>query len=316
MKNTFFSNFVILIKGMCMGIADIVPGVSGGTIAIITGVYEELLKTINKFDFKILKEFRNGKAKTIWETYNLNFLSFLGFGILLSIVILSHFILILLNEYPIALWSLFFGLISSSIIFLFKTTSKLNFKNSKYLIPSQLYFLIIGGFIALYIQTLSSSSSIEVNSLYLFFCGMISITAMLLPGISGAYILVLLGAYETMLITLKEVSKLNSEYFMNFISFALGALLSIKLFSKLLTWSYKNYKNNTLFCLIGFMIGSLPTLWPWKKNSDSSFFLDRLYIPENYFNNSEFNEGILFFIIGIILVLLLEFISNKNEKKK
>jgi putative membrane protein len=107
MKNTFFSNFVILIKGMCMGIADIVPGVSGGTIAIITGVYEELLKTINKFDFKILKEFRNGKAKTIWETYNLNFLFFLGFGILLSIVILSHFILILLNEYPIALWSLF-----------------------------------------------------------------------------------------------------------------------------------------------------------------------------------------------------------------
>jgi putative membrane protein len=316
MKNTFFSNFVILIKGMCMGIADIVPGVSGGTIAIITGVYEELLKTINKFDFKILKEFRNGKAKTIWEIYNLNFLSFLGFGILLSIVILSHFILILLNEYPIALWSLFLGLISSSIIFLFKTTSKLNFKNSKYLIPSQLYFLIIGGFIALYIQTLSSSSSIEVNSLYLFFCGMISITAMLLPGISGAYILVLLGAYETMLITLKEVSKLNSEYFMNFISFALGALLSIKLFSKLLTWSYNNYKNNTLFCLIGFMIGSLPTLWPWKKNSDSSFFLDRLYIPENYFNNSEFNEGILFFIIGIILVLLLEFISNKNEKKK
>ena len=316
MKNTFFSNFVILIKGMCMGIADIVPGVSGGTIAIITGVYEELLKTINKFDFKILKEFRNGKAKTIWETYNLNFLSFLGFGILLSIVILSHFILILLNEYPIALWSLFLGLISSSIIFLFKTTSKLNFKNSKYLIPSQLYFLIIGGFIALYIQTLSSSSSIEVNSLYLFFCGMISITAMLLPGVSGAYILVLLGAYETMLITLKEVSKLNSEYFMNFISFSLGALLSIKLFSKLLTWSYNNYKNNTLFCLIGFMIGSLPTLWPWKKNSDSSFFLDRLYIPENYFNNSEFNEGILFFIIGIILVLLLEFISNKNEKKK
>jgi putative membrane protein len=316
MKNTFFSNFVILIKGMCMGIADIVPGVSGGTIAIITGVYEELLKTINKFDFKILKEFRNGKAKTIWEIYNLNFLSFLGFGILLSIVILSHFILILLNEYPIALWSLFLGLISSSIIFLFKTTSKLNFKNSKYLIPSQLYFLIIGGFIALYIQTLSSSSSIEVNSLYLFFCGMISITAMLLPGISGAYILVLLGAYETMLITLKEVSKLNSEYFMNFISFALGALLSIKLFSKLLTWSYNNYKNNTLFCLIGFMIGSLPTLWPWKKNSDSSFFLDRLYIPENYFNNSEFNEGILFFIIGIILVLLLEFISNKNEKNK
>jgi len=298
-----------------MGIADIVPGVSGGTIAIITGVYEELLKTINKFDFKILNELKNRRFKLVWESYNLNFIFFLGFGILSSIVILSHFIIILLNEFPIAIWSLFLGLISSSIIFLFKTTSKLDFKNSKYFIPFQLYFLIIGIFIAVYIQTLNSGN-VEVNSLYLFFCGMVSITAMLLPGVSGAYILVLLGAYETMLITLREISKLNSDYFLNFISFAIGALLSVKLFSKILTWSYKNYKDNTLFCLIGFMIGSLPTLWPWKKNNDSEFFVDKLYIPKNYFNNSEFNEGILFFTIGVILVLLLEFISNKNEKKK
>ena len=315
MKNSIFSNFIILIKGMCMGIADIVPGVSGGTIAIITGVYEELLKTINKFDFKILNELKNRRFKLVWESYNLNFIFFLGFGILSSIVILSHFIIILLNEFPIAIWSLFLGLISSSIIFLFKTTSKLDFKNSKYFIPFQLYFLIIGIFIAVYIQTLNSGN-VEVNSLYLFFCGMVSITAMLLPGVSGAYILVLMGAYETMLITLREISKLNSDYFLNFISFAIGALLSVKLFSKILTWSYKNYKDNTLFCLIGFMIGSLPTLWPWKKNNDSEFFVDKLYIPKNYFNNSEFNEGILFFTIGVILVLLLEFISNKNEKKR
>ena len=315
MKNSIFSNFIILIKGMCMGIADIVPGVSGGTIAIITGVYEELLKTINKFDFKILNDLKNRRFKLVWESYNLNFIFFLGFGILSSIVILSHFIIILLNEFPIAIWSLFLGLISSSIIFLFKTTSKLNFKNSKYFIPFQLYFLIIGIFIAVYIQTLNSGN-VEVNSLYLFFCGMISITAMLLPGVSGAYILVLMGAYETMLITLREISKLNSDYFLNFISFAIGALLSVKLFSKILTWSYKNYKDNTLFCLIGFMIGSLPTLWPWKKNNDSEFFVDKLYIPKNYFNDSEFNEGILFFTIGVMSVLLLEFISNKNEKKR
>ena len=315
MKNSIFSNFIILIKGMCMGIADIVPGVSGGTIAIITGVYEELLKTINKFDFKILNDLKNRRFKLVWESYNLNFIFFLGFGILSSIVILSHFIIILLNEFPIAIWSLFLGLISSSIIFLFKTTSKLNFKNSKYFIPFQLYFLIIGIFIAVYIQTLNSGN-VEVNSLYLFFCGMISITAMLLPGVSGAYILVLMGAYETMLITLREISKLNSDYFLNFISFAFGALLSVKLFSKILTWSYKNYKDNTLFCLIGFMIGSLPTLWPWKKNNDSEFFVDKLYIPKNYFNDSEFNEGILFFTIGVMSVLLLEFISNKNEKKR
>ena len=315
MKNTFFSNFIILIKGMCMGIADIVPGVSGGTIAIITGVYEELLKTINGLDFKILNELKKGNIKKIWKNYNLNFLFFLGFGILSSIIILSHFILIILNDYPVALWSLFLGLISSSIIFLFKSTTKLNFNSSKFLIPSQIYFLITGLFIALYVQTLSAGNT-DINSIYLFFCGMISITAMLLPGVSGAYILVLLGAYETMLITLKEISQLNSDYFMNFISFVMGALLSVKLFSKLLTWSYENHKDNTLFCLIGFMIGSLPTLWPWKYNIDSNLFLDKLYIPENYLNNSEFREGILFFILGISIVLILEFISTKNEKKE
>ena len=309
MKNTFFSNFIILIKGMCMGIADIVPGVSGGTIAIITGVYEELLKTINGLDFKILNELKKGNIKKIWKNYNLNFLFFLGFGILSSIIILSHFILIILNDYPVALWSLFLGLISSSIIFLFKSTTKLNFNSSKFLIPSQIYFLITGLFIALYVQTLSAGNT-DINSIYLFFCGMISITAMLLPGVSGAYILVLLGAYETMLITLKEISQLNSDYFMNFISFVLGALLSVKLFSKLLTWSYENHKDNTLFCLIGFMIGSLPTLWPWKYNIDTNLFL------QNYLNNSEFREGILFFILGISIVLILEFISTKNEKKE
>ena len=315
MKNTFFSNFIILIKGVCMGIADIVPGVSGGTIAIITGVYEELLKTINGLDFKILNELKKGNIKKIWKNYNLNFLFFLGFGILSSIIILSHFILIILNDYPVALWSLFLGLISSSIIFLFKSTTKLNFNSSKFLIPSQIYFLITGLFIALYVQTLSAGNT-DINSIYLFFCGMISITAMLLPGVSGAYILVLLGAYETMLITLKEISQLNSDYFMNFISFVLGALLSVKLFSKLLTWSYENHKDNTLFCLIGFMIGSLPTLWPWKYNIDTNLFLNKLYVPENYLNNSEFREGVLFFILGISIVLILEFISTKNEKKE
>lgn len=315
MKNTFFSNFIILIKGVCMGIADIVPGVSGGTIAIITGIYEELLKTINGLDFKILNELKKGNIKKLWKNYNLNFLFFLGLGILSSIIILSHFILIILNDYPVALWSLFLGLISSSIIFLFKSTTKLNFNSSKFLIPSQIYFLITGLFIALYVQTLSAGNT-DINSIYLFVCGMISITAMLLPGVSGAYILVLLGAYETMLTTLKEISQLNSDYFMNFISFVLGALLSVKLFSKLLTWSYENHKDNTLFCLIGFMIGSLPTLWPWKYNIDTNLFLNKLYVPENYLNNSEFREGILFFILGISIVLILEFISTKNEKKE
>jgi len=231
-------------------------------------------------------------------------------------VILSHFILLLLDNYPVALWSLFLGLITASIFYLINQTKRLNFKETKFIIPANVYFLLIGLFLAVYVQTIKPGNS-DISYVYLFFCGMISITAMLLPGISGAYILVLLGAYETMLETFKEVTKFNSDYFLKFISFSLGAILSIKLFSKFLTWSYKFHKNKTLYCLIGFMIGSLPSLWPWKKEKISSeFFTDNLYIPEGYFSNSEFNQGLIFFIIGVLIVLILELFSNKNEKKR
>jgi putative membrane protein len=143
---------------------------------------------------------------------------------------------------------------------------------------------------------------------------MISITAMLLPGVSGAYILILLGAYETMLKTIKEIVSLNSEYFLNFLSFVMGALLSVKLFSKLLTWSYNNHKNYTLSCLVGFMIGSLPALWPWKSESNTDELLFyKLYIPDNSFMNSEFISGLLFFMFGFVLVLIIDFLGKKYK---
>mgnify|MGYP003342958917 FL=1 len=220
----------------------------------------------------------------------------------------------LIENFPIALWSLFLGLISASIIFLLKQTDKLDFKKSRFIFPNQIYLLVIGIFLAIYIQMIKPSST-NIDFIYLLLCGMISITAMLLPGISGAYILVLLGAYETMLLTFKEVMKFNSDYFLNFFSFAFGAIFGVKLFSKFLTWSYTKYKNNTLYCLIGFMIGSLPSLWPWKyKNVSTSDFIQNMYIPENYFQNSEFNQGIIFFIIGVMVVLILERFSNEIEK--
>ena len=316
MKKTSFSDSMVFIKGMFMGIADIVPGVSGGTIAIITGIYEELLKTLDGIDLKIFNDFKKHGIKDVWITYNLSFLFRVLSGIFLSIMIFSQFILLIIKNHPIALWSLFFGLILASIVFLLKETDRLNFKNSKYIIPTQLYLLLLGIFVAIYVQTIKPNEG-DINFIYLFFCGMISITAMLLPGISGAYILVLLGAYETMLTTLREVLKFNTDYFINFFSFVFGALLSVKLFSKFLSWSYKNHKNNTLYGLIGFMIGSLPSLWPWKKNLEKTdSFFENLYIPNNYFNNSEFNQGLIFFSIGFLIVLCLEFYSKKNAIKK
>ena len=314
MKKTNFSEIIIFIKGMFMGIADIVPGVSGGTIAIITGIYEELLRTINGINLKIYNDYKKLGIKNVWINYNLSFLFKVVSGIFFSIIIFSQFILVLIENFPIALWSLFLGLISASIIFLLRQTDKLDFKKSRFILPNQIYLLLIGIFLAIYIQMIKPSST-DIDFIYLLFCGMISITAMLLPGISGAYILVLLGAYETMLLTFKEVIKFNSDYFLNFFSFAFGAILGVKLFSKFLTWSYTKYKNNTLYCLIGFMIGSLPSLWPWKyKNVSTSDFIQNMYIPDNYFLNYEFNQGILFFVIGVMVVLILERFSHERKK--
>lgn len=296
---------VVFIKGMMMGVADIIPGVSGGTIAIITGIYEEFLFTLNNLDLNVLKLFKKGKFKEVLNKYNLLFLLSLTSGILSSIFLLSHSIVYLIENYPILLWSFFLGLITSSIFYLFKEINKWTKK--------VILFNLLGIGISLLVLTLNPSSQ-EVNPAYLFICGMISITAMLLPGVSGAYILILLGAYETMLKTIKEIVSLNSEYFLNFLSFVIGALLSVKLFSKLLTWSYNKHKNYTLSCLVGFMIGSLPSLWPWKSESitDELLFY-KLYIPENSFMNSEFISGLIFFIFGFVLVLIIDYLGKKYK---
>ena len=296
---------VVFIKGMMMGVADIIPGVSGGTIAIITGIYEEFLFTLNNLDLNVLKLFKKGKFKEVLNKYNLLFLLSLTSGILSSIFLLSHSIVYLIENYPILLWSFFLGLITSSIFYLFKEINKWTKK--------VILFNLLGIGISLLVLTLNPSSQ-EVNPAYLFICGMISITAMLLPGVSGAYILILLGAYETMLKTIKEIVSLNSEYFLNFLSFVMGALLSVKLFSKLLTWSYNKHKNYTLSCLVGFMIGSLPSLWPWKSESitDELLFY-KLYIPENSFMNSEFISGLIFFIFGFVLVLIIDYLGKKYK---
>lgn len=316
MKKNVLSRFSVFLKGMAMGIADIIPGVSGGTIAIIMGIYEEFLNTLNKIDFMIFRLLFKREFQKIWKNYNLSFLLSLLLGIFTSILILSHYITFLIKNHPIALWSFFFGLIFSSIFFLLKQIENWNFKTSQFLFPTKIFLLIFGLLVAIYVQTLNPGKS-QIDYIYLFICGMISITAMLLPGISGAYILILLGAYETILDTFKEVIKLNSDYFLNFFAFVFGAIISIKVFSKFLTWGYKNYKDNTLSCLIGFMIGSLPVLWPWKiEPSSKDFFLSNLYFPSANFTNSTFLEGITFILLGIAVVLILEYLSKKNAKQK
>jgi len=241
---------IIAFKGVAMGAADAVPGVSGGTIAFISGIYEELITTISNINLSLFKTFKTEGLKAFWKQANGNFLLALLTGIIISFVSFMHLAKYLIEQHPVLIWSFFFGLIVVSIYFVGKQITKWNFKT--------IIALIIGAAVAYYITSLPSLAA-NSNPYYLFFAGAIAICAMILPGISGSFILVILGAYKTL-----------SDAFQDFdikriAIFATGALVGLLSFSRLLKWLFKNYHNTTLALLTGFIFGSLNKVWPWKK---------------------------------------------------
>jgi putative membrane protein len=238
------------LKGMAMGAADVVPGVSGGTIAFISGIYEELLQSISNVNLGLLKTLKQEGLKAAWKQVNGAFLASLFLGIFVSIVSLAKAIKILLENEPILLWSFFFGLVVASIIYIVKQITKWNF--------IAVAILILGAFLAYYITTLHPLILEDSSLLFLFFAGAIAICAMILPGISGAFILVLLGAYKPIL------AAVNDRDFKTILAVGLGAIVGLLSFSKILKWLFANYKNYTLAALTGFIIGSLNKIWPWK----------------------------------------------------
>lgn len=241
---------VIGLKGMAMGAADVVPGVSGGTIAFISGIYEELLGSISNVNLSLLKTLKSEGFKAAWKQLNGNFLLALFIGIFTSIVSLAKAIKYLLENEPILLWSFFFGLVLASIIYIAKQITKWNF--------IAVFVLVLGAFIAYYITTLNPLVSENSSLLFMFLAGAIAICAMILPGISGAFILVLLGAYKPIL------SAVNDRDIKTIAVVGLGAIIGLLSFSKILKWLFANYKNYTLAALTGFIIGSLNKIWPWK----------------------------------------------------
>lgn len=258
------NQLILFLKGVAMGAADVVPGVSGGTIAFITGIYEELLNTIRSVNGKAFKLFFTGKWKSFWQQINGKFLLPLFAGILVSFVSLAKGIGYLLEHHPILLWAFFFGLIVASTIFIGKQIKQWNW---------QVFLMIfIGAAIAFYI-TIATPSQIPDKLIYLFFSGAIAICAMILPGISGSFILLLIGAYALIFGTISSlvdaVKDLNfSEITTHGIKIgtvALGCLVGILSFSHVVSWAFKKYYNATLALLTGFMIGSLNKVWPWKE---------------------------------------------------
>ncbi|WP_396634956.1 DUF368 domain-containing protein [Maribacter sp. R86514] len=293
----------ISLKGMAMGIAELVPGVSGGTIAFVTGIYEEFITSINNLNLKTLKVLKEEGFKMFWEKLNGNFLLALLIGMMISIFSLSKVIAWLLEEHPIVTWSFFFGLVLASVIFVAKSIKKWN--------VLAIVLFIIGTASAFYITTLPPSTS-SGSLPFIFLSGAIAICAMVLPGISGSFILVLLGSYKTVL------EAVNEKDFGIIITFAFGAAFGILSFARILKWMFTNYKDATLAVLTGFILGSLNKIWPWKNIIEviqigkKEIIVDENISPFAFQGDNQLTFAIVAAVIGFSLIFILEKSASKK----
>jgi putative membrane protein len=299
---------LIALKGMAMGAADVVPGVSGGTIAFISGIYEELIETLNRINFSLLKTLQSEGVKSTWKKANGNFLLALLSGVFVSVISLAKGVEWLLEHQPILLWAFFFGLVLASIIYIGK---QIKTKPSDY----KLFLaMTVGAIVAYLITTLNPAETSDTN-LFLFFAGALAICAMILPGISGSFILVIIGAYSPVL------EALNSRNLKMILIFGAGAVVGLLSFSKLLKWLFEKYHRLTLAVITGFMIGSLNKIWPWKIALTFRTNSKGVQVPLNEESISPFNfdgdpqllQAIVLMVFGVLIILILEKISAKKK---
>ncbi|PHS07032.1 MAG: DUF368 domain-containing protein [Kordia sp.] len=310
MQRNLLDYFIITLKGMAMGAADAVPGVSGGTIAFISGIYEELISSISQVNFSLLKTLKNDGIKSVWKQVNGNFLLSLLIGIFISFISFMRLAKYLLEHHPILIWSFFFGLVLASILYVAKQIKQWNFIT----ISSAL----VAAFFAYYITTLPSLANND-SSFFLFLAAAIAICAMILPGISGAFILVLLGAYKTL------SSAFHDFNIKNILIFVAGAVVGLLSFSKLLKWLFNNHKNITLAVLTGFIIGSLNKIWPWKETLSTRIdskgietpVLQQSILPEKFTElyqlDAQIGFAILLMSVGFLSIIILEKIGSKTS---
>lgn len=300
MKN-FFRYFAVAFKGACMGAADVIPGVSGGTIAFLMGIYQELVDSIKSISSSNLKLLFKGKIVEFWKAINGTFLVSLFIGILVSVFSLARLMKYLLEFHPIPLWSFFFGLILASAFVILKELGKWNLQN--------ILALVAGVAAAAYICLVSPSQTTE-EYWFIFLSGAIAICAMILPGISGSFILLLLGKYH---FVMSAVTELNIPVLC---VFGAGAVLGILSFSHLLSWLLKKFYMATIALLSGFMIGSLIKVWPWKEQVS---VVDHPVLPSYYEQitgaSPQLGLAIVFAVVGVVVVLVMEWASGKKSGK-
>ena len=295
--NQYIANF---FKGLGVGSANVIPGVSGGTIALITGIFERLINALKSFNLTAIKLFFSGKFKEFAQHTDLWFLASVGAGVVAAILSIARLFEFLFAEYPIYLWSFFFGMILVSIYYVGITIEKFNWK--------VLVSFAIGTAIALLIA-FGTPAKENSNFIYLMICGAVATCSMILPGLSGSFVLVLMGNYQ--LIMIDAVNDLNLKILC---PVAIGGVVGLLAFSHLLSWIFKNYRDITISVLTGFILGSMPIIWPWK-NDVITYFGSKAkvtgyeyYLPEL---NLDFSIALVIMLIGAALIVLTEKMAKK-----
>jgi putative membrane protein len=304
---------LLFLKGVAMGGADVVPGVSGGTIAFISGIYEELLTSIKAVNYPNLKLLFGGQFKAFWRAINGSFLLAVFGGILVSVKSLATLILFFKANYPIQLWSFFWGLIMISSIVVLRQISKWN--------VAVIITGVIGIIIAFGITTLTPAHTSD-SLLMILTSGALAISAMILPGISGAFILLILGKYEFII---SAVSELNL-YILGI--FAVGCLLGLVSFVRIISWLLEKYHNVAVALLAGFMMGSLNKLWPWKqvveyrldRHGEQVPMVETNILPNNYYEvtgqDPVFIQALLYMALGFFIIVIIEKIALRISTSK
>ena len=276
----------LFLKGMAMGIANVIPGVSGGTIALITEIYEELINTLKSFDRNALKLLFSLNLSGFIQHTNFFFLLSVFGGSIASVFSVASLVNDLFLHYPILIWAFFFGLILASIYFVGKRIQTWKISN--------VIILILGATIALSFSFITPANE-NTNLFFIFLCGIIGISGMILPGLSGSFILILMGNYELLMVT--AVTNLDITILSVFF---LGSVFGIMSFSHILSWLFKNYKDSILSLLTGFILGSLSIIWPWKEiaesimiNGTEKIIRDINNYPVIYHQNTIYNNGFL-----------------------
>tara|TARA_Y100000782_G_scaffold115112_1_gene154750 strand:- start:6849 stop:7775 length:927 start_codon:yes stop_codon:yes gene_type:complete len=295
------------LKGLGMGAADVVPGVSGGTIAFISGIYEEFITSLKSIDLNALQLLFKEGIGAFWKKINGNFLVALFAGIFVSILSLAKLITFLLEEYPVQLWSFFFGLIVASCITIGAKIRKWN--------AGTIIALIAGTAIAYYI-TIAAPAETSESLGFVFLSGAIAICAMILPGISGSFILLLMGKYRFIL---DSISAFDIKVL---VTFALGCATGLISFSHLLSWMFKRFHDLTVALLTGFMIGSLNKVWPWKittqfrtnSHGEEVPFLQESVLPMDFPGESYVVWAIALMVLGFLLIASLERVNRKRSQ--